>query len=502
MSLAIVHSRACTGIQAPAVTVEAHISNGLPNLSIVGLPETAVKESKDRVRSALLNSHFDFPARRITINLAPADLPKEGGRFDLPIALGILAASGQIPLQALANVECAGELALSGELRPIQGIFPLSLATRAAHRQLIIPAQNAPEAALLQDLEVLPAQHLLEVCAHLQGKKCLSPFIVRPVSSCKPPLYDLRDVKGQYHARRALEIAAAGRHSLLMIGPPGTGKTMLAMRLPGILPDMTEIEAMESAAIASISEAGFQIPAWRKRPFRTPHHTASAAAIIGGGNPIRPGEISLAHQGVLFLDELPEFNRRVLESLREPLTTGHIAISRAALQAEFPAKFQLVAAMNPCPCGYWGDESGRCHCSAEKVQRYRSRISGPLLDRIDLHVSVPRLPVTTLTATTPTQASQAVAAHVLQAWQRQQSRAGKFNADLNSNEITRYCQLSKQDMKFIENAIDRLSLSARAYHRLLCLARSIADLDASAVISRQHLSEAFHYRCLDRPLNS
>ena len=361
MSLAIVFSRGRSGIHAPLVTVEVHITNGLPALSIVGLPEAAVKESKDRVRSAILNSHFDFPAQRITINLAPADLPKEGGRFDLAIALGILAASGQIPTSHLENYECVGELSLSGELRPINGVLPVALNTREQGRQLILPAENASEARLIKPLDIFPAQHLLDVCAHLNGQTVIQPDTSTATETHLPFSVDFSDVHGQYHVKRAFEIAAAGNHNLLMLGPPGTGKSMLASRMPTILPPLTESQAQETAAIASISDKGFQLESWLKPPFRSPHHTASAAALVGGGSNPMPGEISLAHNGTLFLDELPEFDRKVLEVLREPLESGHITISRAARQADFPARFQLIAAMNPCPCGYLGDSSGRCH---------------------------------------------------------------------------------------------------------------------------------------------
>ncbi len=361
MSLAIVYSRGRTGIQAPLVTVEVHVSSGLPSLSIVGLPETAVKESKDRVRGAILNSLFEFPAQRITINLAPADLPKEGGRFDLAIALGILAASEQIPKQSLTQYECLGELSLSGELRPIQAILPIAIQSRDADRQLIIPQENVAEAALIQNARLLPAPSLLAVCAHLNGHSLLPAYSTNQAIPKPRKTLDFADVQGQFHVKRAFEIAATGGHNLLMLGPPGTGKSMLASRLPSILPPLSEQQAQESAAVASISEQGLNIQNWLTPPFRAPHHTASAAALVGGGSNPKPGEISLAHHGALFLDELAEFDRKVLEVLREPLETGHITISRASRQANFPARFQLIAAMNPCPCGYLGDSSGRCH---------------------------------------------------------------------------------------------------------------------------------------------
>ncbi len=379
MSLATIYTRAAVGIQAPPVTVEVHLANGLPVLNIVGLPEAAVKESKDRVRAALQNAQFEFPARRITVNLVPADLPKEGGRFDLPIALGILAASGQIPSDKLEQYEFIGELALSGELRPIRGALPVALQAKQAGRTLILPQENGAEAALISGAAIQPARHLLEICAQLHGQQPLS--FAEPLTTPPAPHYpDLAEVYGQHQARRALEIAAAGNHSLLFYGPPGTGKTMLASRLPGILPPMSEDEAVESAVIASVSDRGFQTGEWGCHPYRAPHHTTSAVALVGGGSNPRPGEISLAHQGVLFLDELGKFDRRVLEVLREPLESGTITISRTARQAEFPARFQLVTAMNPCPCGYLGHPNGRCRCTAEQVARYRAHlraVAGP-----------------------------------------------------------------------------------------------------------------------------
>ncbi|MFT3790886.1 MAG: YifB family Mg chelatase-like AAA ATPase [Rudaea sp.] len=500
MSLAIVHSRAQDGVAAPAVTVEVHLSGGLPGTSIVGLPETAVKEARDRVRVAIQNAQIEYPARRVTVSLAPADLPKDGGRFDLPIALGILAAAGHVPKDALARFEFLGELALSGELRAVTGVLPAALKSVHAGRALVVPRINAAEAALVSAAEVRGADSLLDVLAFLRGAGDLPAGIVAPLANAchgegEPP--DLADVRGQAQARRTLEVAAAGAHHLLFVGPPGTGKTMLASRLPGILPPLGEAEALESVAVRSVAGQSIDFQKWKLRPFRSPHHTASAVALVGGGSIPRPGEISLAHHGVLFLDELPEFDRSVLEVLREPLESSRVAISRAARCAEFPAAFQLVAAMNPCPCGYAGDPSGRCACTPDAVRRYRARVSGPLLDRIDLQVEVPRVPLAELGEAAPAGESSAVVRErVVAARTRQMRRAGKPNATLGSRELRRDCALSAPDRALLERALDKLGLSARAYHRILRVARTIADLAGVDAIATPHLMEAIQYRRL------
>ncbi|HET6435378.1 MAG TPA: YifB family Mg chelatase-like AAA ATPase [Xanthomonadaceae bacterium] len=497
MGLALVHSRARAGVRAPAVRVEVYLGGGLPSMSIVGLPEAAVREAKDRVRAAIQCAQFEFPARRITVNLAPADLPKDGGRFDLPIALGILAASGQVPAEALRDIEFLGELGLTGELRPVDGVLPAALAAAAEGRRLVVPTANGAEAALPRDGQASTARTLLEVCAALDGRRTLPDAEAPAPRAAHVP--DLVDVRGQLHARRALEIAAAGGHHLLLVGPPGCGKTLLASRLPGLLPPLGEAEALETATIASISGRGLDPARWRARPYRAPHHTASAVALVGGGSQPRPGEISLAHNGVLFLDELPEWGRQALEVLREPLESGVVTISRAARQCEFPARFQLVAAMNPCPCGWAGDPSGRCRCSADLIQRYRARISGPLLDRIDLQVDVPRLPPAELRPDAPAgEPSATVRARVVAARALQQARASRCNAHLDQAATLAHCRLAPSDQALLERAIDGLQLSARAMHRILRVARTIADLAGSEAIATAHLTEALGYRRLDR----
>lgn len=501
MAMATVLSRAQYGMDAPLVRVEVDVAGGLPAFAIVGLPEAVVKESRDRVRAAITNCGFDFPSSgRVTVNLSPADLPKEGVRFDLPIALGILFATRQLPGQEqVSHCELYGEMSLSGEVRAVKGALLAAVAATRANHTLIVPAPNADEVRLVANSVFGVAHHLLDVAAHVSGSKALAFARGAPPLSQTRDGPDLADVNGQPHAKRALEIAAAGEHSLLFIGPPGTGKSMLAQRLPSLLPLMTEAEALEVAAVRSVAGVPLIPEQWRVRPFRAPHHTASAIALVGGGAYPRPGEISLAHRGVLFLDELPEFDRRVLEVLREPLESGVINISRAARQTEFPARFHFIAAMNPCPCGYLGEAEGRCRCTQEKIDRYRQRLSGPLLDRIDLHVEVPRVPIQLMRAQcAQNETSATVAERVTRAREAQHRRQGGTNARLSTRQIELQCHPTAAARQLLERAASSLQLSARAYHRILKVARTIADLAQSEVVETQHVGEALSLRKLDR----
>jgi magnesium chelatase family protein len=493
MSVAVVRSRALLGLDAPEVRVEVHVGNGLPAFHIVGLPEAEVRESRDRVRAALLHAGFDFPNRRLTVNLAPADLPKESGRFDLPIAVGILAASGQVPAEPLDELELVGELSLTGTIRPIRGALAMALAgvRDARPRTLLLPAANGAEAALVDGARLLGALDLAGVAAHLLGASPLERIAPAPCAPAPAGDGDFADVKGQVGAKRALEVAAAGAHNLLMVGPPGAGKSLLAQRLPTIQPPLTRDEALETAALAGL--AGRFTPAdWGRRPFRSPHHGASAAAIVGGGANPRPGEASLAHHGVLFLDELPEFSRTVLEALREPLETGRIGVARAARQVEFPARFQLVAAMNPCPCGFLGSE--RCRCTPEQVRRYQARLSGPLLDRIDVLIGVQPVDESTLMRRADGEPSAAIAQRVARARERQLARQGKPNAHLSPPEIDRHCALDDDAAALLRRVARQQHWSSRALHRAHKLARTIADLRGDAAIGAQHAAEAVAYR--------
>jgi magnesium chelatase family protein len=539
MSLAVVRSRAPASGRAPEVTVEVHLANGLPSFSIVGLPDLEVRESRERVRAALQNCGLDFPVRRITVNLAPADLPKESGRFDLPIALGILAASGQIPVESLMYREFAGELSLTGALRPMRGAFAMACGTARSHAaqtggegganvitgvhanaqptgtlsmlrpaaaersqqafELYLPAASAAEAALVPGVDVYGAANLPSLCAHLAGVPDgrLTPVVAAELAATTAaPRADMADVIGQRGARRALEVAAAGGHHVLMVGPPGAGKSMLAARLPSLLPPMTDEEALTSAALLSASMSGFSPAQWRQRPFRAPHHSASAAALVGGRNPPQPGEITLAHLGVLFLDEIPEFDRHVLETLREPLEAGRITISRAALQADFPAACQLIAAMNSCPCGWRGDPNGRCRCTPEIAARYLRKLSGPLLDRIDIQIEIPALTPAELSTRSSAigESSAVTAARVSAARERQLARQGKTNRELSGREVDEVCRPDAAGEALLREAGDRFGWSARAYYRVLKVARSIADLAGADAPNGSQIAEAVQYR--------
>jgi magnesium chelatase family protein len=497
VSLAITYSRALAGLHAELVTVEVHIANGLPAFNLVGLPDVEVRESRDRVRAAIQTAGFEFPARKLTVNLAPADFPKESGRFDLPIAIGILVASGQLPAKAIEKLEFAGELGLNGDLRPVRGALAMALAARASGRALVLPSASAAEGVRAPESEVLSADTLLQVAAHITGRQLLSPPPDTAIAA--PPMYpDLLDVKGQTHAKRALEIAATGRHSLLLVGPPGTGKSMLAHRLPGILPPMTQEESVASAAVLSLV-GRFNPAGFGHRQIRSPHHTASAVALVGGGSDPRPGEISLAHHGVLFLDELPEFDRKVLEVLREPLESRHINISRAARQVTFPSHFMLVAAMNPCPDGYYGANVAArpCRCTPDQIARYRGRISGPLLDRVDMQSLVPMLPSNTLRSAVEGESTATVRERVIEATARQIARQGRPNTDLAGKDLDAHCKLDDAGESLLRQAADRMGLSGRGQHRVARVARTIADLAAADRIGTAHLAEALGYRRLE-----
>ena len=496
MSLAVVYTRANQGVDAPLVTVETHLSNGLPALNMVGLPETAVKESRERVRSAILNAGLEFPARRITINLAPADIPKSGGRYDLAIALSILAASGQVPAKKLADIEILGELALAGDVRAVQGVVPAVIAARDAGRRLMVPSANADEATLVRNASSIGVDTLHNAFLHFNGKP-LSPMPERTLpAQTMTGITEISAVRGQVLAKRALLIAAAGGHNMLMVGPPGTGKTLLANAIPGLLPSLSESDALAVASVRSVAGVRFEAADWACPPFRAPHHGASAVAIVGGGRHITPGEVTLAHAGILFLDELTEFKRHVLESLREPLEAGVITISRADNRVSYPARFQLIAAMNPCPCGYAGDDRGFCHCTPERIARYLEKISGPLLDRIDVHVQIGRLSSEELRRPpkTPEPDSAQLREQVSRCRQTQLARQGCLNRELDAERLDEFCPMQASAETLIQQSMEKLHLSARACHRMIKLSRTLADLDGDEVISASHVAQAAAFR--------
>lgn len=496
MAVAIIYSRAQTGMESPLVSVEVHLANGLPSFSIVGLPETAVRESRDRVRAAIINSNFDFPTRRITVNLAPAELPKQGGRFDLPIALGLLVASGQLDASKVAGYEFLGELSLNGELRKTIGILPAAYTCHQQGSTLITSVENEAELYPIQQAGFFCARHLLEVCAHLNGVQKLTKTLKKSNNDSLISPNSMNEVQGQSHAKRALSIAAAGRHHVLMIGSPGSGKTMLATRFPSLLTPMSKQEIIETCSLYSIANVCSNDRSVQTRPFRSPHHTVSSVGLAGGGSHPKPGEISLAHNGVLFLDELTEFSQHSLEILREPIETGKITISRAAAQVEFPARFQLIAAMNPCPNGCDIDDYGQCQCSHEQLRRYRRKLSAPLLDRIDIQINVPKLSTKTLFADHARKKEnwQSIASGIGNAQQLQIKRQNKLNATLEGKQLEEVCQLDNKTRSEFIKLIEHLNLSARATHKILKIARTIADMEASEDIEKKHITEAISYR--------